>query len=215
MSLESVKSVQLVITTQIEQSPYLRDPDVQLMMRAKTGDELAFAELVTTYQDRLIGIFGRMLNSQEEAEDLAQEVFMRIYRVRERYEPTARFSTWLFRIANNLASNSRRNVGRRREVPLNIRDSGPLGMRPEEKLVADKSSLMPTRQADRTEKQQVVHSALETLNDRQRMAILLHKFEQMSYADIGEAMEMKPAAVKSLLSRARENLRVKLEAYMK
>lgn len=197
------------------QIPYVRDPDVQLMLRAKNDDEEAFEQLVRSYQKRLIAIFYHMLRDQEAAEDLAQEAFLRIYRARHGYKPTAKFSTWLFRIASNLASNSRRSLGRRKEVPLNIRDSGPLGPRPNEKLIADKSALMPNRQLAKNEVQNVVRSALDELNERQRLALLLHKFEGMSYADIGEAMEMSPAAVKSLLSRARESLRGKLEPYVK
>jgi RNA polymerase sigma-70 factor (ECF subfamily) len=90
-----------------------------------------------------------------------------------------------------------------------------MGTRPAERLLADKSALMPTRQLDKRELQQLVREALETLNDRQKMAVLLHKFEDLSYTDIGEAMEMSPQAVKSLLSRARENLRVKLEPFVR
>ncbi len=195
--------------------PHLRDPDVQMMLRTKNGDDEAFTQLVENYQDRLIGIFSHLLRDREAAEDLAQETFMRIYRARNGYEPTAKFSTWLFRIANNLASNTRRSKGRKKETPLNIRDSGPLGPRPEEKLIAEKSGMMPTRQLARSEIQAVVQEALAELNERQRVAVLLHKFEGMSYADIGETMELTTAAVKSLLSRARENLRVKLEGYVR
>lgn len=208
----SLKSA--VVTTEIMNSPYLRDPDVQLMLRAKAGDEGAFTELVAAYQDRIVGIFCHLLGNQEAAEDLAQEVFLRIYRSRDKYEPKAKFSTWLFRIANNLASNSRRNKGRRREVTLNPQDSGPLGMRPEEQLLMEKSGMMPARQIGLKETQAVVRQALETLNERQQMAVLLHKFEGMSYADIGAAMKLSEAAVKSLLSRARENLRVQLEKHI-
>ncbi len=208
----SLKSA--VVTTEIMNSPYLRDPDVQLMLRAKAGDEGAFTELVAAYQDRIVGIFCHLLGNQEAAEDLAQEVFLRIYRSRDKYEPKAKFSTWLFRIANNLASNSRRNKGRRREVALNPQDSGPLGMRPEEQLLMEKSGMMPSRQIGLKETQAVVRQALETLNERQQMAVLLHKFEGMSYADIGAAMKLSEAAVKSLLSRARENLRVQLEKHI-
>ncbi len=184
-----------------QQTTYTHDPDVQLMLRVKGGDQEAFAQLMTAYQDRLIGVFAHMLHDQELAEDLAQDVFMRVYRSRERYQPTAKFSTWLFRIANNLASNTRRNRGRRKEVPLEVRDTGPLGARPEEQLLADESGMIPTRQAAKREMQEIVRQALETLNARQRMAVLLHKFEGMSYADIGQAMEMSVPAVKSLLSR--------------
>ncbi|MCH8828753.1 MAG: sigma-70 family RNA polymerase sigma factor [Planctomycetes bacterium] len=185
------------------------------MLRVKEGDDSAFEQLVSTYQQRLIAVFYHMLRDQEAAQDLAQEAFMRVYRARHGYKPTAKFSTWLFRIASNLASNWRRSQGRRKESPLNIRDSGPLGIKPNEKLFAEKSALMPNRQFAKSEMREIVRDALQELNDRQRMALLLHKFEGMSYADIGEAMEMSPAAVKSLLSRARESLRGKLEPYVR
>ena len=184
------------------------------MLRAKEGDDEAFTQLVTAYQDRLISIFYHIVGTQEAAEDLAQDVFLRIYRARHGYVPTARFSTWLFRIANNLASNRRRDAGRRKEVAMPASESGPLGVHPEEQLAMEKSALMPARQLDKLELQALVNKAMETLNDRQRMAVLLHKFEEMSYQDIADAMEMTPAAVKSLLSRARDNLREVLEPYM-
>ncbi len=203
-----------MITTRTNSFQYLRDPDVQLMLRVQKGDQSAFAELVDTYRDRLVSVFYHLLEDQETSEDLAQETFLRVYRARDRYEPTAKFATWLFRIANNLASNSRRSKGRRREVALTASESGPLGPRPEEQLAEEKSALMPTRQVDKSEVREIVQQAMQSLNERQRMAVLLHKFEQMSYADIGAAMDMTPAAVKSLLSRARENLRVKLEGYV-
>ena len=171
------------------------------MLRAKEGDDAAFAQLVASYQDRLVNIFFHLVQNQEVAEDLTQEVFLRIYRARRGYVPTARFSTWLFRIANNLASNSRRDRGRRKEVTLAGSESGPLGPRPQEKLAVEKSAFLPTRQLDKREMQTIVQKALESLNDRQRVAVLLHKYEDMSYEDIGEAMEMTTTAVKSLLSR--------------
>jgi len=194
---------------------YTQDPDVQLMLRVRDDDQEAFAKLVQGYQNRLIAIFWHMLRDRDAAEDLTQETFMRVYRARKNYKPMAKFSTWLFRIANNLASNSRRSKGRRKEVQLNLRDSGPMTQRQAENLVADKSALMPTRQFDRKELQHVVQNALTDLNDRQRMALLLHKFEGFNYAEIGESLELTTAAVKSLLSRARESLKFKLERYVR
>lgn len=185
------------------------------MLRVKEGDQEAFTQLVTAYQDRLVNVLHHLLNDQEAAEDVAQDVFLRIYRARLGYVPTAKFSTWLFHIANNLANNQRRNKGRRKEVTLNMSESGPLGPRPVEQLLADKSGLMPTRQLDNAEARAVVQAALQTLNERQKLAVLLHKFEEMSYADIGTTLELSGEAVKSLLSRARENLRAQLEPYMK
>jgi len=202
-----------MVITPVSASSYLRDPDVQLMLRVKEGDEAAFGQLVRKYQDRLVGIFTNMFTDTASAEDLAQEVFMRIYRARQGYEPMAKFSTWVFQIAHNLASNQRRSKGRKKEVQFarNNTDSQPMD---QGDLVAEKSALMPARQFAQSETQDFVRAAMEELSDRQRMAVLLHKFEGMSYADIGAAMELTPQAVKSLLSRARENLRNLLEQYV-
>ncbi|NQV28931.1 MAG: sigma-70 family RNA polymerase sigma factor [Rhodopirellula sp.] len=184
------------------------------MLRVRDGDETAFAELVDVYQNRLIGIFTHVLHDSSAAEDLAQEAFLRVFRARHRYQPTAKFATWLFRIANNLATNRQRSVSRRKEVSLKGSDSGPLGHRPEENLAAEKSALMPARQLDKQEMREVVRQSLETLNERQRIALLLNKFEHMSYADIAVSMDLSVQAVKSLLTRARENLRLQLEPYL-
>lgn len=202
------------VSTQTPNNPYLVDPDVQLMLRVKQGDDEAFAELVETYQDRVVSIFGNILDDSAAAEDLAQETFLRIYRARHGYEPQAKFSTWLFRIANNLASNNRRSRRRRKEVQFGSGDTGPLSTRPPEGNLAEKSGLMPARMLDKEELRRMIRAAMETLNDNQRMAVLLNKFEEMSYADIADTLEMSPAAVKSLLARARENLRGYLQNYV-
>lgn len=211
---DSQKDDRAVTATPVE-TPYLIDPDVQLMLRVKDGDESAFAELVSRYQNRLISIFMNLVDERSAAEDLAQEVFLRIYRARNGYEPNARFATWVFRIAHNLASNSRRSKGRRKEVSLDADDAGTQRPGSHEELLKEKSSLMPARQLDRSELQQRVREAMRSLGERQQMALLLHKFEEMSYEDIAETMEITPSAVKSLLARARENLRARLEAYVK
>src|SRR4029453_4393610 len=154
-----------------DQNPFLRDPDVRLMLRAKAGDEAAFSQLVANYQDRLFGVLAHLLQSREWAEDLAQEVFLRIYRARQGYEPTARFSTWLFQIANNLARNLRRDHGRRKEVGMIADESGLSGLRPGSAGIPDKSGLMPTRVSEKIEMCSVVQAALETLTESQRMAV--------------------------------------------
>src|SRR5436309_4686853 len=100
----------------------------------------AFEELVAAYQARLVGVMHHLVGNAEEAEDLAQEVFLRVYRARQRYRPRSKFSTWLFTIANNLALNALRARQRKPVVPLDARDSGPLGPRPAEQLVADRGS---------------------------------------------------------------------------
>ncbi len=196
-------------------SPYLRDPDVQLMMRARDGDDEAFSELVTRYQDRLVGLLTNMVGNAENAEDLAQDVFLRVYKARNGYEPNAKFSTWLFAIAHNVACNSKRSKVRRKEVQMQPAESGVQATAMPEDAVPEKSGLMPTRLFAKKELQDRVQAAMGNLNERQRMAVLLHKFEGMSYADIGSALEMTPQAVKSLLSRARDNLREQLETYVR
>ena len=110
----------------------LRDPDIRLMLQVRDDDPVAFAELVERFQNRLVAVMHHLVGSADEAEDLAQEVFLRVYRNRKKYTPKAKFSTWLFTIANNLALNALRDRQRRAVVPLNLSDSGPLGNRPTE-----------------------------------------------------------------------------------
>jgi RNA polymerase sigma-70 factor (ECF subfamily) len=193
----------------------LQDPDVRLMLEVRDGSAAAFDELMLRYQNRLVTVLEHLVGNRDQAEDLAQEVFLRVYRARKRYEPGAKFSTWLFTIANNVASNALRSASRRPEINLESRDSGPLGKNPLDRLALAASGLMPARQLDKSELRSIVREALTSLSDRQRLAVLLNKFENLSYADIASAMEMSPEAVKSLLSRARENLRTVLEPYIR
>ena len=185
------------------------------MMQVREGDASAFEELVGRYQTRLMMVLSHLVGSREQAEDLAQDVFLRIYRARANYVPGAKFSTWLFTIANNVASNARRTKARRREVNLVTAGSGSFITNPLEHMAKEKSGQMPTRQLDKAEVSQMVRIAMESLNERQRMAVLLSKFEGMSYAEIAETMELSTQATKSLLSRARENLRMILMPYLK
>jgi RNA polymerase sigma-70 factor (ECF subfamily) len=182
----------------------------------EVGDDsaAAFEELMLRYQGRLVTILTHLVGSRDEAEDLTQEVFLRVYRARKRYVPGAKFSTWLFTIANNVASNALRTLSRRREVKLQVRQSGPMGATPMDMVVQASSGQMPARQLDKVETRQIVRMAVEALNERQRMAVLLNKFEGMCYADIAEIMELSPQAIKSLLCRARVNLREVLEPYI-
>lgn len=191
----------------------LRDPDIRLMLRVRADDPVAFQEMVDAFQHRLVAVMHHLVGSAEEAEDLAQEVFLRVYRSRKKYRPRSKFSTWLFTIANNLALNALRSRSRKPVVPLDVRDSGPLGPRPAEQLAKDKA-VQPAQRVQQKELAGVIQRALENLNERQRMAVVLNKFEDMNYADIAEVMGLTTQAVKSLLSRARTNLRQELQAYI-
>lgn len=191
----------------------LRDPDIRLMLRVRNDEPGAFAELVENYQHRLIAVMHHLVGNAEEAEDLAQEVFLRIYRARKKYRPRSKFSTWLFTIANNLALNALRRKQRKPAVALDVRDSGLLGPRPAEQIVKDKGN-SPSGWIQNQELVALIRQALEGLNERQRMAVVLNKFEDMNYLEIAEVMGLTTQAVKSLLSRARMNLRQLLEPYI-
>jgi RNA polymerase sigma-70 factor (ECF subfamily) len=203
-----------VLVSESSARRYALDPDVRLMLEVRDDSAAAFEELVLRYQSRLVRVLEHLVGSRELAEDLAQEVFLRMYRSRKRYVPGAKFATWLFTIANNAAMNALRNRSRRHEVHLAVQDGSSTDGHPLEKMIAASSGQMPARQLDKAEVRDVVRVALESLGQRQRLAVLLNKFEGMSYADIAEAMQMSLQAVKSLLSRARENLREVLEPYI-
>src|SRR5688572_4683274 len=185
------------------------------MLQVRAGNAAAFEELVLRYQARLLTVLEHLVGNRELAEDLGQEVFLRVFRARERYQPEARFSTWLFTIANNVASNALRSKSRRREVGVpeksNGSDTSPFGL---DQMAKAASALMPTRALDKVESAEMVRQALESLNDRQRLALLLSKFEGMSYQDIADTMDLSVQAIKSLLSRARVNLEKILTPYI-
>ncbi len=190
-----------------------QDPDVRLMLQVRDDDAGAFEELVHRYQNRLVSLLAHLAGRRDLAEDLAQDVFLRVYRARKRYVPGSKFSTWLYTIAHNVASNALRGLARRKEVHLVGTDSGANG-NPLDAAALAASGLMPTRQLDKAELREVVKLAVSALNERQRMAVLLNKFEHLSYEEIGEIMQLNLPAVKSLLSRARSTLREILDPYL-
>jgi RNA polymerase sigma-70 factor (ECF subfamily) len=193
------------------------DPDVRLMLRVRDDDASAFAELVQRYELRLVRFMSAVGPRRDLAEDLAQETFMRVFRARKTYEPGAKFSTWLFTIARNVAYNAARSLGRRKEVseidaPRN--SDTPSGAQVLASTVLEASGLMPARLVEGDERAELVRLAVEVLSDRQRMALMLSRFENMSYVEIGQTMDLSTKAVKSLLSRARVNLKQILEPYI-
>lgn len=192
------------------------DPDVRLMMRVARDDAGAFAELVSRYESRLVRLMRSIAPRPDQAEDLTQDVFLRVYRARHRYTPGAKFSTYLYTIAGNVARNAKRSAARRREVTEVDSPVAGDGSRiaPITTTKPDASGLMPTRRVDADERAVIVQRAIESLSERQRMALVLSRFEHLSYAEIAETMGLSTKAVKSLLSRARVSLRDELKPYI-
>jgi len=190
----------------------VRDYDAQLMLAFQRGDEPAFQELIERNHSRVIGLAYRFVGSRAEAEDLAQEVFLRIYRARRTYRPTAKFSTWMFRIAANVSLNALRDRARRRDdvsiEQLSGEDKGPF-------TVPDPEAPAPDHRVGRSELEQKVREAISELPEKEQIAVVLNKYEGLSYADIACTLGCSTMAVKSLLARARENLKERLLLYVR
>ena len=186
--------------------------DVDVMLRVKTGDESAFAYLVQKYRRPMVGFMYRMCHNPSTAEELAQEVFLRVYRSRATYEPSAKFSTWLYRIATNLAVNHARDT--RHERPANtVRLDEPdkeTGTTPD---LADES-LSAEEQIIRRERLAAIRSKVNALPERQRVAVIMHKYQQMDYHQIAGVLKLSESATKSLLFRAYETLREQLKEFV-
>lgn len=193
-------------------SQWQREPDVQLMMRVCRDEPGAFAELIELYWPRVYGQFCKQMGDRQEAEDLAQDVFLRLYRNRRRYQPRASFATWLFHIARNVARNSIRGKRRRPVVSLNqisFRDHDE----PVEKHLSAHRQEAPIRRIELEEVRRVVRQAMAGLARRQRTALEL-QFQDWSYSEIAAELDMTPKAAKSLLYRARMQLRQTLNPFM-
>jgi RNA polymerase sigma-70 factor (ECF subfamily) len=185
--------------------------DVQLMLDVKAGDEQSFALLLHRYRTPLVNFLYRMVRNREQAEDLAQEVFIRVYRARADYVPSAKFTTWLFRIATNLALNSVRDTRhQRREISLDAPatvDAEDGDERPID--VAEKNPNIEEHLVQEAQRDMIRH-AIEKLPEKQRAAVLLHKYQELDYGEISKILECSESALKSLLFRAYETLRVEL-----
>jgi RNA polymerase sigma-70 factor (ECF subfamily) len=182
------------------------------MLRVKTGDESAFEYLVQKYRRAMVSFMYRMTHNSAVAEDLSQEVFLRVYRSRTSYEASAKFTTWLYRIATNLAVNHARDT--RHERPENQVSLDE----PDEETgttmdVAD-SSLTVEQVILRRERMSAIRAKVQNLPERQRMAVLMHKYQQMDYKQIAEVLKLSESATKSLLFRAYETLREQLKEFL-
>jgi RNA polymerase sigma-70 factor, ECF subfamily len=183
--------------------------DVQLMLDVKAGDEASFELLLHRYRTPLVNFLFRMVRNREQAEDLAQEVFLRVYRARGDYVPSAKFTTWLFRIATNLALNSvRDNRYQKLETSIDtpvVDDEGD--ERPLD--IPEKNPNIEQHLVEEARRKMIRH-AIDKLPEKQRAAVLLHKYQELDYAEIAKILSCSESALKSLLFRAYEALRVEL-----
>lgn len=186
--------------------------DAEMMLRVKAGDDAAFNFLVDKFRRPMVSFMYRMTHNSSVAEELAQEVFLRVYRSRASYAANAKFSTWLYRIATNLAVNHARDTRHERpEVTVNIDESDE-----ETGLAVDvpDTSLNAEQNILRRERLAAIKRHVQSLPERQRMAVLMHKYQNMDYKQIADVLHLSESATKSLLFRAYETLREKLKEFV-
>jgi RNA polymerase sigma-70 factor (ECF subfamily) len=186
--------------------------DAEIMLAVAAGDEAGYNYLVTKYNRQIIHFLFRMVHNEAVAEELAQEVFLRVYRSRESYRAEAKFSTWLYRIATNLAVNHARDTRHERmaqTLELDAPDAES-GSTPE---VADDDLNIEQRML-REERMQAIRAQVQALPERQRLAVLMHKYQEMDYRQIGDVLKLSESATKSLLFRAYQTLRERLKDFV-
>jgi RNA polymerase sigma-70 factor (ECF subfamily) len=182
--------------------------DVALMKRARGGDHEAFTELVTRHQHAVVGTVAKMLGNASGAEDIAQQVFVRLWKSAPRYEPRAKFTTFLFTITRNLVFNETRKRQRRKEHSLDEQEDEW------HQQIPESADTQPDARFLQTELREAVDKAIARLPEKQRMAVILRRYEQMPYEDIAEALDLTVSAVKSQLFRARGALREDLKRFL-
>ena len=188
------------------------DPDAALMLRVKQGDGAAFTTLVEKYKQPVLNLAYRTLRDATEAEDLAQNVFVQVYKSAGRYQPAAKFSTWLFTIARNLCLNE---IRRRSRHPADSLDQTRDGTDDQPlHQIEDRRETSPPDQLLRGELESKVDEALAALPENQRTALLLCRQEELSYEEIARVLDCSLSATKSLIHRARETLKQKLKPYL-
>jgi RNA polymerase sigma-70 factor, ECF subfamily len=186
--------------------------DAQVMLRVKAGDQSAFDYLVQKYRRPMLSFMYRMAHNTAIAEDLAQEVFLRVYRSRENYEASAKFTTWLYRIASNLAVNHARDT--RHERPENTVSLDEPDQETGLAMDVADGSLTAEEAIVRRERLAAIRQRVQALPERQRVAVIMHKYQQMDYRQIAEVLKLSESAIKSLLFRAYETLRVQLKEFV-
>ena len=183
--------------------------DVRLMRLVARGDTVAFEKLIERHQSLVIGTVARMLGSNSDVEDIAQQVFIRVWKSASRYVPRAKFTTWLLKITRNLVFNELRRAKRRAHAPLQPEANV------EEMQLKDESNPSPDASLLELELQEAIEKAIGELPETQRMALVLRRYEEFSYEQIADVLNLSVPAVKSVLFRARTELRVRLGNYLK
>jgi RNA polymerase sigma-70 factor (ECF subfamily) len=193
--------------------PVQPDPDAVLMLRVKRGDRAAYAGLVEKYKQPVMNFVYRSLRDETEAEDLAQNVFLQVYKSRRRYKQTAKFSTWLFTIARNLCLNEIRR--RSRHPAESLEETHAENEDQPQRQYEDKKVFLPTENVLHGELAKKIEEALTELPENQRTAILLCRQDELSYEEIAEILDCSLSATKSLIHRGRETLKEKLKPYLR
>jgi len=193
------------VSTNIGTAAAVLDRDAELMLRVKEGDDASFGILLDKHRSPVVHFLFRMVQNQAVAEELAQEVFLRVYRSRSTYEPTAKFTTWLFRIATHLALNALRD-GKSERLQESLDDDA--GDRPV-RQVSDRKPSVEQSMVHQA-KMEEIRRAIAGLPEKQRAAVLMHKYQEMEYSQIANVLSCSESAVKSLLFRAYEALRARL-----
>ncbi len=183
--------------------------DVRLMLLVAGGDTAAFEALIERHQALVAGTVARMLGSNSDVEDISQQVFIRVWKSAGRYVARAKFTTWLLKITRNLVFNEMRRAKRHPHVPVQIDPET------EELPIKDEVTATPDATLLQAELQRAIESAIAELPDAQRMALVLRRYEELSYEEIADVLELSVPAVKSLLFRARTELRERLQVYLK
>jgi RNA polymerase sigma-70 factor (ECF subfamily) len=188
------------------------DGDAEMMLRVKSGDEDAFGYLLEKYRRAMVHFMFRTTRTQAAAEDLAQEVFLRVYRSRQSYEASAKFTTWLYRIATNLAINHARDT--RNERPENTVSVDAKNEETGQSFDLADGALTAEQNLVRRERLMAIRAKVLGLPDKQRTAVLMHKYQGLDYKQIAEVLKLSESATKSLLFRAYETLREQLKEFV-
>jgi RNA polymerase sigma-70 factor (ECF subfamily) len=182
--------------------------DIALMLKVRSGDENAFEELIERHQSAVIGTVAKMLGNASEAEDIAQQVFIRLWKSAPRYKPKAKFTTFLFTITRNLVFNESRRKSRKKEFSMEEREDDF------HLQTKDSQGASPDQELLQQELRQAIDQSIANLPEKQRLAVILRRYEDMPYEEIGEIVGLSVSATKSQLFRARQTLRDELQQYL-